>query len=149
MKAMFEVLMLIIKLMAQRLGLNSKNSSKPPASDPNRNKNRNKNNKGTNKPGGQPGHAGSTLEPVKDPDKIVSIKIDKRSLPKNHQYIDAGFEFRQVVEFEILRVVTEYRAQILEDETGKRFVAPFPEGLSRPIQYGQSIKAHSMYLSQY
>lgn len=149
MKAMFEVLMLIIKLMSQRLGLNSKNSSKPPTSDPHRNKNKNKNNKGTNKPGGQLGHAGSTLEPVKDPDKIVSIKIDKRSLPKNHQYTDAGFEFCQVVDIEILRVITEYRAQILEDETGKRFVAPFPEEVSRPIQYGQSIKAHSVYLSQY
>jgi transposase len=147
MKAMFEMLMLIITLLAQRLGLNSKNSSKPPASDPNRNKRKNK--KGTNKPGGQPGHVGSTLEPVKDPDKIISINIDKRSLPKNHQYVDAGFEFRQVVDLEITRIITEYRAQILEDETGKRFVAPFPEGVSRPIQYGQSIKAHSVYLSQY
>lgn len=78
---------------------------------------------------GQPGHVGVTLQPVKDPDKVISIKIDKRSLPKNHQYIDAGFEFRQVVDLVITRIITEYRAQILEDETGKRFVALFPEGL--------------------
>lgn len=146
-RAMFEMLLLIITLFAQRFGLNSKNSSKPPASDPNRNKS--KNGKSTNKPGGQLGHVGSNLEPVKDPNKIVSIDIDKRSLPRGHQYTDMGFEFRQVVDLEISRIITEYRAQILEDETGKRFVAPFPKGLSRPIQYGKSIKAHSVYLSQY
>ena len=146
-RAMFEMLLLIITLFAQRFELNSKNSSKPPASDPNRNKN--KNGKSTNKPGGQLGRVGSNLEPVKDPNKIVSIDIDKRSLPRGHQYTDAGFEFRQVVDLEISRIVTEYRAQILEDETGKRFVAPFPQGVSRPIQYGQSMKAHSVYLSQY
>jgi transposase len=148
-RAMFEMLMLIITLFGQRFGLNSKNSSKPPASDPNRNKNKNKNNKGKNKPDGQRGHVGTQLEPVKDPDKIVSIEIDKRSLPRGRHYSDVGFECRQVVNLEISRVITEYRAQILEDETGKRFVANFPEGLSRPIQYGQSTKAHSVYLSQY
>lgn len=146
-RAMFDMLLLIIGLFAQRYGLNSKNSSQPPASDPNRKKNKKRN--GANKPGGQPGHVGAHLEPVKNPDKIIPIDIDKRSLPRGHHYIDVGFEFRQVVELEILRVITEYRAQILEDETGKRFVAPFPEGLSRPIQYGQSIKSHSVYLSQY
>lgn len=146
-RAMFEMLLLIITLFAQRFGLNSKNSSKPPASDPDRKKK--KNTKSTNKPGGQPGHVGSNLEPAKDPNKIVSIEIDKRSLPRGHQYTDAGFEFRQVVDLEISRIVTEYRAQILEDETGKRFVAPFPKGVSRPIQYGQSMKVHSVYLSQY
>lgn len=148
-RAMFEMLLLIITLLAQRLGLNSNNSSKPPTSDPNRNKNKNKNNKGTNKPGGQHGHVGTHLEPAKNPDKIIPIEIDKRSLPRGHHYVDVGFESRQVVDLEISRVITEYRVQILEDETGKRFIAPFPEGLSRPIQYGQSIKSHSVYLSQY
>jgi transposase len=37
-KSMFEILILIITLLANRLGLNSTNSSKPPASDPNRKK---------------------------------------------------------------------------------------------------------------
>jgi len=36
--AMFELLILIISLLANRLGLNSQNSSKPPSSDPNRKK---------------------------------------------------------------------------------------------------------------
>ena len=35
-KSMFELLIMIIILLANRLNLNSTNSSKPPASDPNR-----------------------------------------------------------------------------------------------------------------
>jgi hypothetical protein len=47
--------------------------------------------------------------------------------------------------------VTEYRAQILEDANGKRYTAPFPEGISRPVQYGYGInvKVNSVYMSQY
>ena len=39
--------------------------------------------------------------------------------------------------------------RVQRDETGKRYVAPFSKGVSRPIQYGQSIKAHAVYLSQF
>jgi hypothetical protein len=37
-KSMFEILILVITLLANRLNLNSTNSSKPPSSDPNRKK---------------------------------------------------------------------------------------------------------------
>ena len=37
-KAALEVLLRLVTILANRLGLNSKNSSKPPASDPNRKK---------------------------------------------------------------------------------------------------------------
>jgi transposase len=60
-----------------------------------------------------------------------------------------GFETRQVFDIDISRVVTEYRAQILEDEKGNRFIAPFPEGVSKAVQYGTGIKAHSVYMSQF
>jgi len=145
-RAMIEMLLMIITLLAGKLGLNSQNSSKPPSTDPNRKK-KTKPNKG-NKPGGQPGRVGKNLEPVENPDTIIPIKLDKRRLPKGH-YREVGFESRQVIDIEISRIITEYRAQILEDETGKRYVAPFPKGVSRPIQYGQSIKAHAVYLSQF
>jgi len=45
--------------------------------------------------------------------------------------------------------VTEYRAQILEDELGKRFVAEFPEQVTRPVQYGSQLKATAVYMSQF
>ena len=146
-RAMFNMLLMIITLLAGKLGLNSQNSSKPPSSDLNRKK-KTGNNKGNNKPGGQPGRVGKNLEPVENPDTIIPIKLDKRRLPKGN-YTEVGFESRQVIDIEISRIVTEYRAQILENAAGKRYVAAFPKGVSRPIQYGQSIKAHAVYLSQF
>lgn len=146
MKAMFQLLLTLITLLAERLSLNSSNSSKPPSTDPNRKKK--KKGKGKRNPGGQPGRNGTTLEPVDEPDEIIPIKLDKRRLPRG-EYREVGFEARQVIELEISRIVTEYRAEILENAAGKRFVAPFPEGVTRAIQYGQSIKSHSVYLSQY
>jgi transposase len=145
-RAMFEMLLMIISMLADRLGLNSKNSSKPPSTDPNRRKK----NKGSNnrKPGGQPGRIGKNLEPFENPDRIIPLKLDRRHLPKGN-YQEAGFETRQVVDIEISRMVTEYQAQVLLDSEGRRYVAAFPEGVTRPVQYGQSIKSHAVYLSQY
>ncbi len=58
-KSLMEILALIITLLANRLNLNSKNSSKPPSSDPNRKKNSKA--KSDNNQGGQPGHVGRTV----------------------------------------------------------------------------------------
>lgn len=141
-----KMLILVVKLMGNRLGLNSANSSKPPSSDPNRKKiNRAK---GQKKSGGQKGHAGKTLEQFENPDEIQAIEIDRRTLPKGH-YSEAGYESRQIVEIDISRRVIEYQAQVLVDEAGQRFVASFPAKVTRPIQYGDTIKAHCVYLSQF
>jgi len=145
-KSMFEILILIITLLANRLNLNSTNSSKPPSSDPNRKKPVRK--KSGNKAGGQNGHVGTTLKKIDNPDRVKEIKIDRRKLPAG-QYRQVGFEARQVFDIDISRLVTEYRAQILEDENGQRFVAPFPQGVSKAAQYGVGVKAHAVYLSQY
>jgi transposase len=145
-KSMFEILILIIALLTNRLNLNSSNSSKPPSSDPNR-KRRPKSGTGK-KPGGQKGHLGITLEKVDTPDRIEVINIDRRTLPAG-KYRQAGYDTRQVFDIDISRVVTEYRAQILEDEKGRQFVAPFPQGVTKAVQYGAGIKAHSVYMSQF
>ena len=145
-KSMFEILILVITLLANRLNLNSTNSSKPPSSDPNRKK-KTKSKTG-NKPGGQKGHVGTTLTKVDDPDKIKVIKVDRSKLPFG-QYRQVGFESRQVFDIDISRVVTEYRAQILEDANGRQFVASFPEGVNKAAQYGTGLKAHSVYMSQF
>jgi len=71
-KSMFEVLILIIGLLANRINLNSTNSSKPPSSDPNRKK-KPKPKSGRNK-GGQKDHVGTTLKKVDDPDIIEPMK---------------------------------------------------------------------------
>ena len=147
-RSALEVLLALVTLLLNRITLNSKNSSKPPSTDPNRKKS-SKKGKSDRKPGGQKGHNGTTLEPVDDPDEVTEIKIDRRSLPKGPQYQEAGYETRQVIDVDIARFVTEYRAQVLEDDQGNRFVASFPDGVNRPVQYGLSLKANAVYMSQH
>lgn len=146
-RSVIQLLLVFMEVMFNRLSLNSKNSSKPPSSDPNKKKssNRNKTNK---KPGGQPGRIGKQLKPVSDPDEIEFLKLDKRTLPRDN-YMEAGFEARQVVDFEVSICVTEYRAQVLIGSGGKRYVAPFPDHVKRPIQYGPKAKSSSVYMSQF
>jgi transposase len=145
-KSIIEILILVITLLTNRLNLNSTNSSKPPASDPNRNKKPKKNT--GNKPGGQKGHVGTTLKKVDNPDKIKEMNVDRSILPAG-EYRHVGFKTGQVFDIDISRVVTEYRAQILEDANGKQFVADFPEGVTKAVQYGTGLKAHSVYMSQF
>jgi len=94
------------------------------------------------------GRMGVTLQKVDDPDKIKVIKLNRRNLPPG-KYKKVGYESRQVFDIEISRVVTEYRAEILEDSKGNQFVASFPEGVTKAVQYGGDLKAHSVYMSQY
>jgi transposase len=145
-KASLELLLVLVALLLNRLGINSSNSSKPPSADPNRK--RKPKSQSVRKPGGQPGRCGTTLQPVIDPDEIKIIPIDRKSLPHG-QYREVGYESRQVIDLDIARVVTEWRAQILEDSQGKRYVALFPEGVTRPVQYGIGVKVNSVYMSQY
>ena len=145
-QSMFEIMILIITLLVNRLNLNSTNSSKPPSSDPNRKKK--PKSKTGKKPGGQKGHVGTTLKKVDDPEKIRVIKVDRSKLPDG-QYRHVGFETRQVFDIDISRLVTEYRAEILEDASGRQFVASFPKEVKKAVQYGTGIKAHSVYMSQF
>ena len=145
-KATIEVLLVVVTILCNRLGLNSKNSSKPPSSDSNRNKK--KSSKGKNKAGGQKGHNGTTLEQSKHPDIIKHILIDRSTLPAGN-YTKCGVKKRQVFDVEFKTVITEYQAEILTDKQGRQFTALFPEGITQPIQYGTGVKAHAVYLSQH
>ncbi len=147
-RSALELLLLLVTLLLNRISLNSQNSHKPPSTDPNRKK-QSKKGKSQRKTGGQKGHNGTTLEPVDDPDEVTELKVDRRTLRKGVEYQEAGYEIRQVIDLDISRFVTEYRAQILEDPQGNRIVAAFPEGVTRPVQYGLNVKANAVYMSQY
>jgi transposase len=147
-KAALEVLILLVSLLLNRTTLNSKNSSKPPSTDLNREKS-SKEGRSSRKPGGQKGHIGTTLQKVNDPDVVKELKVNRRSLPKDRRYTEDGYETRQVIDIEISRFVTEYRAQILKDDLGNRLVAPFPDRVKRSVQYGIGIKANAVYMSQF
>ena len=145
-KSSLEVLLVLVTLLLNRLGLNSKNSSKPPSTDPFRRKESRA--ASGRKPGGQPGHVGTTLKPVSDPDIVKEIRVDRSVLPPG-RYRCCGHEARQVIDVDITTLVTEWRAEVVEDEQGRRHVAPFPEGITRPVQYGIGVKVNAVYMSQF
>jgi len=144
--AAVEVLLMLVAALIGRLNLDSSNSSKPPSTDPHRE--RRAQSRSPRPQGGQIGHVGTTLQQVADPDQVQVLNVDRTSLPQGH-YREVGYESRQVVDIEISRVVTEYRAQILENSRGQRFTAPFPAGVVGPVQYGNSVKVQAVYQSQF
>jgi transposase len=153
-KSLVMILVMLVKLLANRLGLNSRNSGKPPSTDQTGDKKNNDDSDGTkkqakNKVGGQQGHKGKTLTQVEDPDEIKQSFLDVKSLPKG-SYQDAGFIKRQVINVDISRWVTEYQAQVLKNnDTGKCYTASFPSEVTKAVQYGAELKAHAVYMSQY
>lgn len=109
------ILILVIQLLLERLNISSSNSSLPPSQDPKRKKRTSPGRKKSDKkPGGQLGHEGETLKKVSNPDEIIEIEIDRRTLPKRDDFKSMGFESRQVIDVVLNCVVTEYRAEVLE-----------------------------------
>jgi len=145
--ATLKTLLMIVQLLVNRLGLNSRNSSKPPSTDKNRSREK-RSGENKRKAGGQPGSVGTTLRQIDDPDEVEMLEIDRSTLPPG-EYREAGFDRRQVFDIDIRCIVTEYRAQILINTNGERFVVPFPEHVTKAVQYGAGVKAHAVYLSQY
>ncbi len=146
-RSTLEVLILVVQLMIGRLSLSSRNSSKPPSTDCFPSRKKPKEGEAKN-PGGQKGRVGTTLKKVEDPDRIEHLPVDRSTLPEG-EYTEVGYEARQVFDIQIQRVVTEYRAQILEDAKGRRFIATFPPDVSKAVQYGNGVKAQAVYQSQY
>ncbi len=149
--SLIELVLLCMKLLLNRLTLNSSNSSIPPSQDPNRDKKKKKRktrkDKGAKrKPGGQKGHNGSTLIQVDNPTETEFIEIDRRTIPPGN-YKEVGFDRRQVFDLKITLNIKEYQAQILEDEEGNQYVADFPEGVTKAAQYGNTAKAQAVYMS--
>ncbi len=148
--ALISVLLTVLEILLQKQKPTSRNSSLPPSQDPNREK-RAKSAESGKKPGGQIGHVGKTLTPVDKPDEIISVPVERSALPLG-SYKKVGVVKRQVVEFYLSRHVKEYHLEILENEVGKRFTAIAPAKtteITRPIQYGASVKAIAVYMNQY
>lgn len=140
-----------IKQLEARLSLNSKNSSKPPSSD------------GLGKPapkslrvagqrpnGGQSGHSGNTLRQSEQIDQVV------RHAPSGlcaqcHSPLAVGevLARRQVFELPPQRLhVTEHQLVQARCACGAIHQGQWPQGVNAPTQYGASVKALSVSLSQ-
>lgn len=146
-RALIDILILIIEVLLERKLKNSKNSSVPPSQDPNRVKKSKQ--KSIRPQGGQEGHTGTTLVQVEEPNEIISLLIDRRTLPKDEKFKSAEPEVRQVVDLEIKAVYKEYQAEVLVDTQGRRYVAKFPFGVNKSIQFSPSVKANAVYMDNY
>ncbi len=148
-KAAIELILLLIKILTAPKKT-SKNSSLPPSQDPNRSKESKKNS--GKKPGGQKEREGKTLElyPESEVDEIIEIpvKIEEFSGNKN-TWEFKGYQEKQVLEIEITRKITSYKAEIWENEKGEQIIGKFPPGIKQTVQYGKGIKAHAVYLNSY
>ena len=136
-KVKVENLILLARIMKDRLTTNSTNSSKPPSKDDFKDKGskEEETTEGKNKPkptrkaGGQKGHAGSQLSLLKNPDEIIYIPYnDMTNFIGDYSFDD--YQVRQVIDLKISRHVTEYRAEILTGQDGNKYYASFPENVT-------------------
>ncbi len=143
--------------LERRLGLNSRNSSKPPASDglgkPQAGKRtRSLRGRSGKQSGGQAGHPGETLCRTEAPDRIeehVPLRCAGCSVPLAAGSAVGEPVTRQVFDLPEPRPleVTEHRAHAGRCEhCGAVTRAAFPEGVSAPVQYGPRIAATAVYL---
>jgi transposase len=133
-----------------RLGMNSRNSSKPPSSDAlDKPAPKSLRRRTGRKPGGQPGRDGRTLRQVSDPDQVVRhepacCRRCRRSL---RRAAEAGVERRQVFDIPPVSVrVTEHQLVARRCSCGAVTRPPAPDGAAAPVQYGPRMAALIVYL---
>jgi hypothetical protein len=153
--SMIDALKARVMELEDRLGGNSKNSSRPPSTDgPGRAKPSPKplRKRSGRPPGGQQGHEGSTLSQVEDPDLVVEHRPGVCSGCGEPLAADAetmGWRARQVFELPPVRpVVTEHRAALVACRCGCSTWGAFPVEASAPACYGPRLRAVALYLYQ-
>jgi len=136
--------------LRRQLGLNSRNSSKPPSTDGlGKPAPRSLRGRSGRKPGGQPGHPGSRLEQLSAPDEV-----------RRHEPVacsgccgdlggatEVGVRRRQVFDIPPIAVrVIEHQLIERRCGCGTVTVGAAPEGVGAPVQYGPRIAAIMVYL---
>lgn len=154
------------KELKELLAKDSHNSGLPPSSDRGKQKNREKKDgekkdgekktggkpkngdKPKRNPGGQPGREGSCLQPDENPDQIINHVLQGFcSCGANlDEAIPESEERRQVIEIEFSQTVTEHTAAARTCRCGLRHAAPFPEGVTERVQYGNTVKAFFLHM---
>ena len=142
-----------VKELENRLGKNSKNSSKPPSTDPFRKPNSLRQ-KSTRKPGGQKGHQGCTLTFTDEPKHTVFHDPDACTCcgkPLAEVEGVATDERRQVTDLPPLALeVTEHRVrQKACPECAHLNTASFPESVPTSVGYGPRLRALWVYWNTY
>jgi transposase len=135
------------------LRMNSENSSKPPSSDLFRKKTipGSQRSASGKKAGGQTGHKGRTLQPIKNPDRVVHYPVIACAHCdydlSNHRA--AGVRSSQVFDLPEIKIqVTEHRVEIKHCPCCfQKTEAILPAGIkSAQTQYGSNLKGFALYL---
>jgi transposase len=132
---------------------NSRTSSKPPSSDgPAKPQPRSRREPTDRTPGKQPGDPGFTLRQVTDPDEVITHR------PRACDGCGASLRRAQVTSVEKRQVfdlppvalrVTEHQIQHRSCRCGVVSMAPVPDGVNAPTQYGPRVRAIGAYLVGY
>lgn len=148
-----------LKELRRKVGMNSGNSSLPPSSDRpwQRPKKRSLRQSTGRRPGGQIGHPGSTITVPHEADKVVMLYPPGCENCRRRDECESEGAFscaekRTVVDMEVTVTVTEYRAlrrsscpsANAEGDTGV-----FPEGVKAFVQYGDGVAVTAGILDSY
>jgi len=137
--------------LERRLGLNSRNSSKPPSSDGYKKPSpKSLRCAGQRRSGGQIGHAGKTLGQTETPDWIVEhhVKSCNRCQKDLEAATPSRYVCRQVFDIPEPKIeVTEHRAEVKICDCGCVNTGLFPKEVNAPVQYGKRVMALAVYLS--
>ncbi len=141
-----------VQELQARLAKDSHNSHLPPSSDRFARQPKSLRKKSGKKPGGQEGHPGATLSFSQTPDEVIVHAVERcEHCQQDLRHLaPVAVERRQVVDLPPPRVlVREHQAQSKCCPHCKlRTTAPFPADVRAPVQYGASIGARAVYLSQ-
>ena len=142
----------IIQELTEKLGQNSRNSSKPPSSDglskPSPKSLRKRSGK---KAGGQKGHPGTHLATIAEPDEVIQHIPSACSLCPSQdtciKYAHKG-ETRHIIDAVVdVKIIAHQALEIncpLQRET---YRGAFPESIKAPVQYGENLQALAVALN--
>ena len=135
-----------IKDLAERLGMNSSNSSKPPSSDGYKKpKPKSLREPSGKKAGGQPGHPGAFLGAMPEPDEIIRhMPPVCRGCPRHAECINQACvsETRQTIDAVVeVKVTAHQTLAIFCPLYGKDQKGEFPENVKATVQYGTNLQA--------
>ena len=141
-----------IKELTEQLGMNSKNSSKPPSSDgfkkPAPKSLRKPSSKKT---GGQPGHPGSHLDITAEPDEtIVHVPSVCHGCNNYDDCVSRACigETRKVVDAVVTVKITAHQTLVLDCPlNGITHKGEFPEDIKATVQYGENLQALAVALN--
>ncbi len=141
-----------VNTLQGRVAKDSHNSSLPPSSDRFVRQPRSLRKPSGKKTGGQQGHVGRTLQMTATPDEVMVHGVERCACCQQDltQVAAVRVERRQVVEVPTPQVIVrEHQAETKCCPSCQHHTtAPFPSGVRAPVQYGASIAACAVYLSQ-